>query len=41
MINSERGKKVFIAATAPLPSTVEQFWQMILENKVNLVVMLC
>eukprot|EP00347_Sterkiella_histriomuscorum_P023451 403334591 len=41
LINSDRGKKVFIAATAPLPSTTEHFWQMILENKVTLITMLC
>ena len=40
-MNSDLGKKVFIAATAPLQSTAESFWQMILENKVTLVLMLC
>ncbi|CDW76622.1 protein tyrosine phosphatase [Stylonychia lemnae] len=40
-LNSDKGRKAFIAATAPLPSTTEAFWQMIQENNVDLVIMLC
>lgn len=33
--------KAFIAAMAPKDETVEAFWQMVLENNVSLIVMLC
>lgn len=34
-------EKSFIACTAPIPKTLCKFWQMIWENKVPLVMMLC
>lgn len=39
-INSSRGDKIFIAAQGPLPQTRENFWRMVLQEKVNLIVML-
>jgi len=34
-------EKSFIACTAPIPKTLCKFWQMIWENQVPLVMMLC
>ena len=39
-INSSRGDKIFIAAQGPLPQTRENFWRMVVQEKVNLIVML-
>ena len=36
-----RGKKAFIATQAPLDSTIENFYQMCIENNTSLIVMLC
>ena len=33
--------KSFIACSAPIPKTLCKFWQMIWENKVRLIMMLC
>lgn len=35
------GVKAFIAASAPLKWTVEDWWNMIFTNKVKLIIMLC
>ncbi|KAJ1361719.1 hypothetical protein KIN20_021044 [Parelaphostrongylus tenuis] len=40
-INLPRGQMRFIAAQAPLASTLEEWWKMIDEQKVDLIVMLC
>ena len=34
-------EKSFIACSAPKPSTIPKFWQMVWENKIKLIVMLC
>tara|TARA_B110000285_G_scaffold168032_1_gene187933 strand:+ start:109 stop:741 length:633 start_codon:yes stop_codon:yes gene_type:complete len=34
-------EKSFIACSAPIPKTTSKFWQMVWENKVKLIVMLC
>lgn len=34
-------KNAFIATQAPIKNTIEDFWTMIWENKVNLIIMLC
>ncbi|WKY04007.1 hypothetical protein Q1695_005187 [Nippostrongylus brasiliensis] len=36
-----RGRTRFIAAQAPLPTTLEEWWKMVDEQKVYLIVMLC
>jgi protein tyrosine phosphatase len=36
-----KGEKAFIAAQAPLKRTVENWWHMLISNKVKLIVMLC
>lgn len=40
-IQLEGGQTKFIAAQAPLPSTVDEWWQMIEEKNITLIVMLC
>jgi receptor-type tyrosine-protein phosphatase O len=39
-INTSRGERVFIAAQGPLPTSRENFWRMIVQEKVKLIVML-
>mmetsp|Transcript_18730 Transcript_18730/g.17857 ORF Transcript_18730/g.17857 Transcript_18730/m.17857 type:complete len:157 (+) Transcript_18730:391-861(+) len=40
-INGEKGKQALIAAMAPKENTIEDFWQMVIENKVGLISMVC
>lgn len=40
-MNTEKGRKAYIATSAPMNNTVESFWEMILENNVQLIMMLC
>ena len=40
-MNDESGKKAYIAAMAPTNATVDNFWHMIIENNVSLVIDLC
>ena len=36
-----RGYRAYIATQGPLPSTVNEFWQMVWENDSKCIVMLC
>jgi len=36
-----KGEKAFIAASAPVEKSLNNFWEMIFQNKVTLIVMLC
>ena len=36
-----RGYRAYIATQGPLPSTVNEFWQMVWENDCKCIVMLC
>ncbi|CAI4228128.1 unnamed protein product [Auanema sp. JU1783] len=40
-ISLDKGKTKFIAAQAPLPTTLEEWWQMIDEQNVSIILMLC
>jgi protein tyrosine phosphatase len=35
------GERAFIAASAPVEKSLNNFWEMIFQNKVRLIVMLC
>jgi protein tyrosine phosphatase len=40
-INSATKERAFIAAQAPNVNMIPAFWQMIIEQKVSLIVMIC
>jgi protein tyrosine phosphatase len=40
-VNSPVLSKKIIASQGPLPQTVDHFWQMIIENNVNMIVSTC
>ncbi|PIO56858.1 Protein-tyrosine phosphatase, partial [Teladorsagia circumcincta] len=40
-VSLPKGRMRFIAAQAPLPTTLEEWWKMVDEQKVVLIVMLC
>ena len=41
IIQGHKKRNAYIAAQAPLPNTVDDFWRMILEFKSKCIVMLC
>ena len=41
LINSYAYKNVFIATQAPLDSTISDFWRMVFERNVHIIIMLC
>ena len=40
VLQGYHGKREYIAAQGPLPCTVDQFWRMLWEKRVNMIVML-